>query len=30
MSSGPFPRVGEDDLSSFPEPNLCLAIKTEP
>ena len=30
MSSGPFPRAGEDDLWSFPEPNLGLAIKTEP
>ena len=27
MSSDPFPCVGEDDLWSFPEPNLCLAIK---
>ena len=30
MSSDPFPRVGEDDLLSFPESDLRLAIKTEP
>ena len=30
MSSGPFPRAGEDNLQSFPEPNLGLVIKTEP
>ena len=30
MSSGPFPLIGEDDLLSFPEPDLCLVIKTEP
>ena len=30
MSSDPFPRAGEDDLQSFPEPDLGLAIKTEP
>ena len=29
-SSGPFPRVGEDDLWSFPKPDLRLAMKTEP
>ena len=30
MSSGPFPRAEEDDLLSFPEPDLGLAIKTDP
>ena len=30
MSSDPFPRVGEDDLWSFPELDLHLTIKTEP
>ena len=30
MSSGPFPHTREDDLLSFPEPDLGLAIKTEP
>ena len=30
MSSGPFPRAEEDGLQSFPEPNLGLAMKTEP
>ena len=30
MSSDPFPRIGEDDLSSFPEPDLRLDIKIEP
>ena len=28
--SGPFPRVGEDDLQSFPKPDLHLALKTKP
>ena len=28
--SGPFPRAGEDDLYSFPEPDLRLALKTKP
>ena len=30
MSLGPFPRAGEDNLSSFPEPDLGLAITTNP
>ena len=30
MSSDPFPCVGEDDLWTFPELDLCFAIKTEP
>ena len=30
MSSGRFPGIGEDDLWSFPELDLCLAIKIEP
>ena len=29
-SSGSFPRVREDDLLSFPEPDLHLALKTKP
>ena len=29
MSSGLFPRVGEDDIQSFPEPNLHFALKTK-
>ena len=29
-SSGSFPRVGEDDLYSFPEPDLHLDLKTKP
>ena len=28
--SGPFPRVREDDLQSFLEPDLHLALKTKP
>ena len=30
MSSGLFPRVGEDDISSFPEPDIHLALKPKP
>ena len=29
-SSGSFPRIGEDDLESIPEPDLHLALKTKP
>ena len=27
---GSFPYIGEDDLESFPEPDLHLALKTNP
>ena len=30
MSLGLFPRVGEDDIKSFPEPDLHLALKPKP
>ena len=30
MSSGIFPNVGEDDLESFPEQGLHLALKPKP
>ena len=30
MSSGLFPRFGEDDVKSFPEPDLHLALKPKP
>ena len=30
MSSGPFYRVGEHNLYSFPESDLGLAMKIEP
>ena len=30
MSPGLFPRVGDDDIESFPEPDLHLALKPRP
>ena len=30
MSSGLFPRIGEYDIKSFPEPDLHLALKPRP
>ena len=30
MFPGSFPHVREDDLSSFPDPDLHLAIKIDP